>query len=349
MDSIKILVIEDNPEVRENTAELLELSNYQVKTAQNGKEGVKLAREFTPDLILCDVMMPELDGYGVLHMLSKDPATAIIPFIFVTAKTEKTDIRKGMNLGADDYLTKPFDETDLLDAIEIRLKKTAFLRNTNEAENVESFLQNAKGLGELDELSNDRKSRIYTKKEALYREGDFANYLYFLTSGKVKTIKSDDYGKDLVTKVYTSGEFIGYFDLMEGEEYTESAIAMEKTEVLIIPKRDFVLLLERNHQVAMKFIQMLSNQVKENEERLLQLAFSPVRERTASALLHLKNKFGQEKNIKISREDLASLVGTATESVIRTLSDFKEEKLISMQGRDIVLENEMELKRLAGV
>ncbi|HMV89994.1 MAG TPA: response regulator, partial [Cyclobacteriaceae bacterium] len=110
----KILLIEDNPEIRENTGEILSLAGYEVSTAENGKTGVDLAQKIKPDLIICDIMMPELDGYGVLHILSKNDETSAIPFIFLTAKTEKTDVRKGMTLGADDYLTKPFDDTDLL-------------------------------------------------------------------------------------------------------------------------------------------------------------------------------------------------------------------------------------------
>src|SRR3954462_6776804 len=119
-----VLVIEDNTDIRENTSEILEMAGYKTFTADNGKKGVDLAQKEKPDLIICDIMMPELDGYGVLHILNKKPETANIPFIFLTAKTEKTDIRKGMNLGADDYLTKPFDDTDLLNAVEARLRKS---------------------------------------------------------------------------------------------------------------------------------------------------------------------------------------------------------------------------------
>src|SRR6476660_3316650 len=103
----KILLIEDNKEMRENTSEILELANYDVVTAANGKIGVELATQINPDLIVCDIMMPELDGYGVLYLLAKKPETSGIPFIFLTAKTEKTDMRKGMSMGANDYLTKP--------------------------------------------------------------------------------------------------------------------------------------------------------------------------------------------------------------------------------------------------
>jgi DNA-binding response OmpR family regulator len=107
----KILIIEDNLEVRENTAEIVELSNYEVITAENGKIGVELALKEKPDLIICDIMMPVLDGYGVFHLLSKHKDTALIPFIFLTAKSERTDFRKGMEMGADDYITKPFPDT----------------------------------------------------------------------------------------------------------------------------------------------------------------------------------------------------------------------------------------------
>ncbi|HLG04331.1 MAG TPA: response regulator, partial [Bacteroidia bacterium] len=102
----KVLLIEDNDLMRKNAAEILKMANYRVTTAADGKEGVQLAQTELPDLIICDIMMPELDGFGVLHMLSKNVATAAIPFIFLTSKSEKSDHRKGMSMGADDYLTK---------------------------------------------------------------------------------------------------------------------------------------------------------------------------------------------------------------------------------------------------
>lgn len=120
----KILIIEDEPEMRRNLATILRLEGYQQLTADNGRRGVELALEEAPDLILCDVMMPELDGYGVLKALRESPATEATPFIFLTAKGEKPDIRAGMNLGADDYLTKPVAKADLLNAIASRLKRS---------------------------------------------------------------------------------------------------------------------------------------------------------------------------------------------------------------------------------
>ena len=120
----KILVIEDEPEMRRNLATILKLERYQPLTAENGRMGLQLASKERPDLILCDVMMPELDGYGVLQALRQDPALALIPFIFLTAKGEKQDLRSGMNLGADDYLTKPVAKADLLQAIAARLRRS---------------------------------------------------------------------------------------------------------------------------------------------------------------------------------------------------------------------------------
>jgi DNA-binding NarL/FixJ family response regulator len=121
----KILVIEDEPEMRRNITTVLRLEKFHPLAAENGRQGVDLARKEMPDLILCDVMMPELDGHGVLAELRADADTAGIPFIFLTAKGEKTDIRSGMNLGADDYLTKPVAKADLLKAVRMRLERAA--------------------------------------------------------------------------------------------------------------------------------------------------------------------------------------------------------------------------------
>jgi len=120
----KILVIEDEPEMRRNIAALLRFHEYDPIEAENGRKGVELARREKPDLILCDVMMPELDGYGVLQELQQDAGLALIPFIFLTAKGDKDALRSGMNLGADDYLTKPVVNADLILAIEARLRRS---------------------------------------------------------------------------------------------------------------------------------------------------------------------------------------------------------------------------------
>jgi signal transduction histidine kinase len=123
----KLLVIDDDEAVRENLVELFKLEGFEVIGAENGRVGVQLARQHLPDLIMCDIMMPELDGYGVLEELRQDFATAAIPFIFLTAKAERADLRQGMNLGADDYLVKPFTRDEILNAVSMRLSKQTML------------------------------------------------------------------------------------------------------------------------------------------------------------------------------------------------------------------------------
>jgi DNA-binding NarL/FixJ family response regulator len=120
----KILVIEDEPEMRRNITALLRYNNYEAIAAENGRQGLDVAHRETPDLILCDVMMPEMDGYGVLQSLQTHPSLARTPFVFLTAKGEKDDLRSGMNLGADDYLTKPVSNADLIQTIEARLRRS---------------------------------------------------------------------------------------------------------------------------------------------------------------------------------------------------------------------------------
>ena len=123
-----ILIIDDHKDIRENIAEILSLDGYKTLQGEDGRKGVELAIANKPDLIVCDIMMPELDGYGVLHLLRKNPDTQDIPFVFLTAKAERSDLRKGMDMGADDYITKPFDDFELLSAIESRLKKQEILK-----------------------------------------------------------------------------------------------------------------------------------------------------------------------------------------------------------------------------
>jgi len=118
----RILIIEDHAQMRENLLIMLQMEGFEVIWAEHGRRGIELARSAMPDLILCDVMMPELDGYGVLQTLRAETATATIPFIFLTAKGEKLDQRTGMNLGADDYLTKPVGKDEVLAAINARLQ-----------------------------------------------------------------------------------------------------------------------------------------------------------------------------------------------------------------------------------
>ncbi|MEI9810627.1 MAG: response regulator [Bacteroidota bacterium] len=177
-----ILVIDDNADIRENTAEILGLAGYQVFTAENGKRGVEMAIKEKPDVIVCDIMMPELDGYGVLHLVRKNNETLNTPFIFLTAKTERTDFRKGMEMGADDYITKPFDDIELLNAVEIRLKKTEILQQqyTAGAKGVNQFIKDIKDAGVMTSLAGKYDTQAMAKKSVLLLTGTKAplSFLY---------------------------------------------------------------------------------------------------------------------------------------------------------------------------
>lgn len=336
-----ILVVDDNREIRENTAEILELAGFKTFVAENGKKGVEIAMAEKPDLIVCDIMMPDLDGYGVLHLLKKNRETENIPFIYLTAKTERSDFRKGMEMGADDYITKPFDDIELLKAIDIRLKKAAILK--------EQYGSGEKGANELIRELEDKglfslnpeaqDSQSYLKKNVIYSEGKTPRHLYWLKKGKVKTFRQHEDGKEYITNLYVEGDYLGYIPLIESTVYEETAVVQEDAEIVAIGKDAFLQTLFNDMALASKFIKLITNNVKEKEERLLHMAYDSLRKRVAKALVDIHEKFFRDQPgllaIDIPREDIAQYVGTATESLIRTLSDFKSEKLIDIQQAKI--------------
>lgn len=347
-----ILVIEDNEDVRENTSEILEMANYRVLQAENGKQGLEIAQKVKPDLIICDIMMPVLDGYGVIHLLNKNPETASIPFIFLTAKSERGDMRRGMEMGADDYISKPFDDIELLNAVESRLRKNEILRAeySQNVQGLNRFFDEVQKFDDLKKLSADHRSKIYKKKDVIFGEESIPVFLYFLVSGKVKTSRSHEYGKELITTLYKEGDFFGYTALLEEKPYSETAETLEDSEVRLIPKEDFYVLMHNNLNVMRTFIKMLSGNIAEKEKQLINLAYSSVRKRVADALLYLQERYtnstDQHFSMSISREDLAKIVGTATESLIRTLSEFKADKLIDIKGSNITIKDSEKLKTL---
>jgi len=333
----KVLIIEDNDDIRENVIEILELAGYQVSSANNGKAGVELAFQDIPDIILCDIMMPEMDGYGVLYMLSKRPETIAIPFIFLTAKAEHFDRRKGMEMGADDYLTKPFDDMELLNAIESRLKKKegqqAFYSRS--LDRLNSLVAKKDGLAALKKIIEERKARPFKKNQVIYYEGDKGNGLYLLLSGKVKTIKMAEDGRELMTGMYSADDYLGINAMLSNEEYADTATALDDSLLCLIPKEQLEQLLNLYPEIAREFIKLLANDIREKEEQLLQMAYHSVRKKMAEALLRLQRGDGLE--FKISREDLAAMAAMATETVSRTLSDFREEGLIDKKGSTITI------------
>lgn len=346
-----ILVIEDNQDIRENTGEILTLAGYSVFSAENGKKGVELAIKEKPHLIVCDIMMPELDGYGVLHMLKKNTETEHIPFIFLTAKIERTDFRKGMEMGADDYITKPFEDLELLKAIEMRLKKAEVLEKKYplSQQGISDFLKDVKGAGLITQLEEQYNIESYAKKQSLYMEGRRPKFMYYVVKGKVKGYKNHEDGKEYITDIFSEGDFIGYSALIENNNYDDNTVVLEDSEILQVPREDFFQMIYGDINVANQFIRIITQNVKEKEERLLNLAYSSLRKRVARALVDIHKKFnidGSSNPIEISRDDIAHYVGTATESLIRTLSDFKSEKLIEIKDGKIRIINIDKLSNL---
>ncbi len=348
----KILLIEDNKELRGNTVEILELANYAVVSAENGKMGVDIALKEIPDLIICDIMMPVLDGYGVIHLLGLNEETKNIPFIFLTAKTEKSDFRKGMEMGADDYITKPFDDIELLKAIEVRFKKHDLLRSAfnNDLAGVNDFINLANKTAGLELTSDLREIREYKKKQFLYSENNRAHNIYYVVKGKVKTYLINEDGKELINAIYTNGDFIGYTAILEDKPYTENAEFIEDSELMLIPAEDFTALINRDMIVAQQFIKLLTKNISDKEEKLIALAYNSLRKRVAASLMEVydiyKKSDPNNSKVEISRENLARIVGTAKESLIRTLSDFKEEKLIDIKEGKIYILDEKKLRNL---
>jgi CRP-like cAMP-binding protein len=347
----KILLIEDERQLRLNTADILELSGYEVSTAENGKEGVEKALLNKPDLVICDIMMPVLDGYGVLQIFNRNPELAGIPFVFVTAKAERADVRRGMDMGADDYLTKPFGESELLTVIETRLRKVASVRQANpETPRFSEFINQTQLQEGLTALTAERKAHVVKKKKIVFAEGDDPLRLYYINNGKVRTIRENTDGKELVTGLYKTGDFFGYISLIENTPYADTALTIEEAEITYIPKEDFIDLLFKNASVAQYFIKTLAHNIAQKDEQLIGLAYNSLRKRVAQALIQYVRVFKKtnEDSLKItlSREELATIAGTATESLIRTLGDFTSENLIEMVEGKIVIADVKKLENL---
>ncbi len=347
-----ILIIEDNKDMRENTAEILEMANYKVITSDNGKSGIELARNNKPDLILCDIMMPEIDGYNVLRAIENIPEMIGTPFVFISAKSEKKDIRTGMDLGADDYLTKPFSGNDLLKVVASRINKSNILKKnfTKTIDGLNDFIREVKSLYELGSLSEQRTHKRFKKKDTIYMENDMPGYLFFVISGKIKSYKTNYWGKEFITDIYKEGDFFGYTSLLDNIGQHETTEALEDAEVALISRNDFIKLLYSNNDVSLAFIKLLTNNLSSSGEKLLKLAYDSARKKTSEALLLVCKKYQSEGKTEIAfpicRENLSSIAGLSPESVSRNLTEFREEGLIETVSGNVIIKDLKKLENL---
>ena len=347
----KILYIEDDAVIRENIAELLELANYKVLTAANGKLGIEKAKKKLPDIIICDILMPELDGYSVLDILSKNNKTKFIPFVFLSAKTKKKDIRKGMNLGADDYITKPFTEEELISTLESRLAKAAILKEERDKfkRNTHTDDDEMHSLNDLKIFFDDNGVQLtYKNGDNIYREGDNSNLIFLINKGAVKCFKLDEQGKELTTELYKEDDLFGYTSFNHNIPYQETATAIKDLEMVGISKNELLNVLNSNHKVTLEIIELLTDNLHLVKNQLMQMAYSTVNKKTASTIIKFAEKLNRkpEDPFRISRSDLASVAGIATETLIRTMTIFKKQGLIEIEGRDIKI---LDLQKLRDI
>lgn len=333
-----LLVIDDQASVRENIAELLELAGHKVIQAENGIEGIKLAKQHLPDMILCDIMMPELDGYSVAEVLGRQKETEAIPLIFLTAKAEKEDFRKGLERGAVDYLTKPFESVQLLDTVEMRLNKLRLKKPVNAGEAAWNNWRESMLGGNNTSLSGKQlHHKVFEKHDEIYLEGDQSEEVYFILSGGVRLERMNSRGKKICIDVKREGGFFRWSPGFQNGNHINSAVAVEHSEVYRIPQSEFLPMFSEQPELA---VHLLSNILKENDKIgtfAISMAYGSARENTARALLHFYEEIDGEFVVRLSRDDLANSVGMAPESISRTLAKFKSEGAIETHGRNIHL------------
>lgn len=345
-----ILLIENNSEVCTGMREILELAGYRVVEAGDGKAGVKVALEQRPDLIISAVDLPGLDGFGVLHLIRSRPEFINIPFIFLTETIERDEFRKGMDMGADDFIIKPFTDSELLNAVQSRLVKAEHIKKLAATEVQTTLSTEYTYKMTQDRLLKNAIPASYKKKQVIFGEGNYPQTVFYIKKGKVKAVKNNEDGKELTVGLYTAGDFVGYIALLENSGYRVTAIALENCELLLISREDFLNEIQSNAAFALEFTKVLVDKNNYKADQMVLLAYDSLRKRVANTLILLKNQFVEEgqKQIKIrmTREELAQLAGTTTESLIRTLSDFRAEKLIEIDGRSIEILNEHGLENM---
>lgn len=206
----------------------------------------------------------------------------------------------------------------------------------------------------LDLINDQKVCNTYKKGQTLFNEGAYPFGVYCINAGKVKLSHQGDEGKEQIFRLLKSGDILGYRALLSGDRYTASAVALEDTSVCFIPKELFVNLLKEDTGLAFEMMRQLSDELHRAEMKITHLAQKPIRERLAETLLFIKETYGFEEdgitlNVRLSREEIANLVGTATESAIRLLSEFKKDGIVDLDGKKIKILKAKELLKTANI
>ena len=335
-----ILVIDDMRDVRENISELLELSGYHVLQAEDGYEGIRKAKRHAPELILCDIMMPGIDGYGVAEILARQEETKHIPFIYLTAKAEPADFKKGLQKGAVDYITKPFESDELIESISLRIRQTASNKPVQASDvdwqNWVDYLMTDAPL----DRDGEPLAEVHLSAEAtLFEQDDQANCLYFIKSGSVRSEYTDAAGRTLCFHLSRAGDFAGWSMGFQQGAYPHTAVAMTPCKAIRIPMSHIQTMLLEQPSMALTWGQ-LHQQVHSNlVDDMMGILYGNARENVARVLLRFAEWNGETWTVIMPRETLAKSIGVAYETVIRTISQFKNEGWVSARGRRITLTN----------
>lgn len=339
----RILIIEDDRVDRENITSILQLADYDIIAAENGKLGVEKACFYKPDLILCGVLLPELDGYGVLQVIMRNRSLQKTPLIFMSGKNKHEDIRRGMDLGASDYITKPLEESELLSAVASRLKIKEILEYKTENKGA---LPQKWRIDDIEKIFKLHKIKKFKTGSTVYCEGSIGNHIYYIVKGEVKTFRINRDGKELITEIYEDKSFFGFTSLLENKPYLENAEAIKPTELIRIKKYEMMTLIRSNPQLGLNFIDMLTHDLEHIKDHLMHLVYDSVRRKTADAIIQLHHQSEKNQPLEISRSDLASFLGIAKETLTRTLTEFKEKNLIRTYKNQIVILDEKNLQKI---
>jgi CRP-like cAMP-binding protein len=341
-----ILLIENKAEVNNSLSRILQLANYEVIKENNGTSALETIKLINPALVLCNIKLPDMDGFSIKRALHNMPELDVIPFIFISDKYEKNLLRHAMELGAVDFLAKPYTSDELLKAIETQLSRSSLYTLTRAPKNnkpVTSF-------ADFNDLFPQKLTKRVRKREMIYHEDDSIHYLYFVISGKIKAFKTNEYGKEYIMDIYKEGDVFGYESLLADRKCYESTMTMEDSEMVLIPHAEFHQLLLSNPELSLKFIDNITRNLSATEEKLLKLAYNSARKRVAEALLFIYKKYQPKSKediaFNIYREDISAITGLTVESVSRNLSSFRQEGLIETVNGTIRLLNINKLETL---
>jgi len=335
-----ILLIANREDMRQRIPDMLRLSGYEVTVVEDGISGLSCLDGKLPDLVICDADMP---APGVLVFLRELRRKAgLLPVIVFGKLPAKEDVRNVMTAGADDCLPEPFEVLDLLRSVDACLSRKERICHRVEKPSEAAFDQQT-----LMRTYGERDVVVLKRKQLVYVEGQRALCVWLVVSGRIKTYRINEEGKELITSIYGSGELLGCPEVMESACYRDNARVLEDAGLVAIPRQEFMEELRGNSSMTLWILQTMAHRSAMRDQGLVNLSYNSLRKRVANGLLELAaiyRESGDHAAIVISRENLAGIVGAAPESLTRTLSDFKKEKLISVEEGRILLLDEKGLK-----